>query len=82
MVRAPDRQQQAAYLSMRTKGFPVAWRAMPIHLNFRTIFCVSLGVDWLELILGVLGEAFWEFISFAIAEAFRDDGPSFPKDVL
>lgn len=52
------------------------------HLNFRTIFCVSLGVDWLELILGVLGEAFWEFISFAIAEAFRDDGPSFPKDVL
>jgi len=39
-------------------------------------------VDWLEPILGLLGEAFWEFIKFAIAEAFRDDRPSFSKDML
>jgi hypothetical protein len=39
-------------------------------------------VDWLELILDLLGDAFWEFISYAIEEAFREDRPSFPKDVL
>ena len=51
-------------------------------VNFAGIFCVFLAVDWLELILGLLGEALWEFIKLAIAEAFRDDRPSFPKDVL
>jgi len=33
-------------------------------------------------ILDLLGEAFWEFIGYVIAEAFRKDRPSFPKDVL
>jgi hypothetical protein len=47
----------------------------------RSIFCISLAVDWLDLIFDLLSEAFWEFLNFAIAEAFRDDRPSFPKDI-
>jgi|tagenome__1003787_1003787.scaffolds.fasta_scaffold8757128_1 hypothetical protein len=51
-------------------------------MNYRSVFCVFLRVEWFELILDVLGEAFWEFICYAIAEGFRDDRPTFPKDVL
>ena len=39
-------------------------------------------VDWLDIVLDLLGDVFWEFINYAIAEAFREDRPSFPKDVL